>query len=240
MKIADRLSSRWRRARSARRFRKRFDVLNAILARTGGERYLEIGVHAGRCFHRVEAARKTGVDPRPRLEVPSQCILEMASDAFFESSPPEFDLVFVDGLHLAEQALRDVLGALRILRPGGLVVLHDCDPPDPSTQCRDDGEERIARGERWNGDVWKVLAFLEERFPRLMTGLVTRDEGLGLILPGESWQGGEARGQIEEEAARVWGDWTWETFLEARSRWKKIDSRALLETFLRGEPGGAG
>ena len=41
----------------------RWDVLNALLARTAQRRYLEIGVQRGICGRHVVASEKWGVDP---------------------------------------------------------------------------------------------------------------------------------------------------------------------------------
>jgi SAM-dependent methyltransferase len=40
-----------------------------------------------------------------------------------------FDVVFVDGLHEANQAYRDVMHAWHALRPGGTILMHDVNPP---------------------------------------------------------------------------------------------------------------
>lgn len=63
----------------------------------------------------------------------------MTSDAYFSSlaaynqahnipNNTSFDLIFVDGLHSAEQSYRDVINALTFVRPGGIIMMHDCNP----------------------------------------------------------------------------------------------------------------
>ena len=61
----------------------------------------------------------------------------MESDAFFESGRADaelagrpIDLAFVDGLHVFEQALRDLAHVERRARRDSVVLLHDCLPLD--------------------------------------------------------------------------------------------------------------
>ena len=131
----------------------RWDVINAVAAQIGASDYLEVGVQAGECFRRVQVERKVGVDPDPT----SAATVHMSSDEYFAAQAalprderPSFDLVFVDGLHLAEQVIRDAENALTLLRPGGVIVGHDCDPP------RQVAAGREPCGGVWCGDVWRV------------------------------------------------------------------------------------
>lgn len=97
------------------------------------------------------------------------------SDDFFASNRETFDLVFIDGLHLAEQVLKDVEHSLAVLRPGGVVVLHDCLPLNSVAQYR-----RRASW-FWNGDVWK--AFVEiRRWPHVDAATCLIDHGLGVVV----------------------------------------------------------
>ena len=52
---------------------------------------------------------------------------KMASDAFFQARPPgpQFDLVYVDGSHHADDVMRDALSAFAALRPGGVLIFDD-------------------------------------------------------------------------------------------------------------------
>lgn len=68
----------------------------------------------------------------------------------------KFDLIFIDGLHTAEQVRKDFNNALKVLSPNGFIVIHDCNPikeehtivPRPTP-----------RG-IWNGDVYKFASTL--------------------------------------------------------------------------------
>jgi hypothetical protein len=135
----------------------RTDLLNHLVEKYKLERYLEIGVQVPELnFDKIKCQYKIGVDPDPKSE-PTHL---MTSDEFFGGPAFEcdgpFDLIFIDGLHTAEQVKKDFENALKILSPNGFIVLHDCNPekeehtivPRPS-----------ARG-HWNGDVWKFAAAL--------------------------------------------------------------------------------
>jgi hypothetical protein len=79
----------------------RTDLLNHLIATRGYRDYLEIGVRDRRHnFDKVRAPGiKHGVDPDPRRPISHV----MTSDAFFaQTSSVVYDLVFIDGLHIAE------------------------------------------------------------------------------------------------------------------------------------------
>jgi SAM-dependent methyltransferase len=124
----------------------RMAVVNLLLKHSGGEDYLEIGCAGNDLFDAVMAPRKIGVDP-VRGGTHRQ-----TSDAFFASwRGGAFDVVFIDGLHLYAQVRRDLDGALRHLKPGGWIAIHDMLP-------RDWLEEHVPqiRTRGWTGDGWKV------------------------------------------------------------------------------------
>lgn len=169
--------SLWRRAAG---LRTRTDLLNHLVAKRGYQRYLEIGVRDRRHnFDKIRAATKHGVDPAPRRPISHQ----LTSDAFFEqrtSTEPGYDLVFIDGLHLAEQVEKDIDNSLAALNAGGAIVLHDCNPLTADAQTDDyDGKKH------WNGTVWK--AWLKFRATRsdLQMRVVDIDEGCGVIERGQ-------------------------------------------------------
>lgn len=160
--------------------------------------YLEIGVDQG-----VSLACATGpaigVDPRPQLRLsvalpPTARIVASSSDAFFAQQAaallqPAPELAFIDGMHLFEFALRDLLHTERHMAPWGLVVIDDITPCHP-VQAR-----RRRRCGSWTGDVWKLLAILRTRRPDLtLLCLNTHTTGLLLIagLDADGSSGGNA------------------------------------------------
>ncbi|WP_100612251.1 class I SAM-dependent methyltransferase [Confluentibacter lentus] len=61
----------------------------------------------------------------------------MTSDEFFQklsandilSNSIKFNVIFIDGLHLAQQADRDIKNAIKYIKNDGFIVVHDCNPP---------------------------------------------------------------------------------------------------------------
>ncbi len=126
----------------------RVTIVNTLVARSKGRRYLEIGCANDACFAQVDAAHKVGVDPM------QGGTHRMTSDAFFAESDERFDVVFIDGDHTYEQARRDLVNALERVVVGGWVVMHDVIP-------RTWLEEHVPPLQgTWTGDVWKVAVDL--------------------------------------------------------------------------------
>ncbi len=146
---------------------KRYDIINALIKRHGYKKYLEIGVQNPiHCFDKIKCQQKNGVDPNPHYgtnpkikEWYSHAIFELTSDEFFgkmDANPDgipleKFDIIFIDGLHEAEQVKRDIANSLRWLAPGGKIVMHDC---NPTTEIMQKVPREV---KEWTGDVWKAL-----------------------------------------------------------------------------------
>jgi hypothetical protein len=132
--------------------------------------YFEIGVDRGQSMTQSRT-RSIGVDPAFSITEPIHCdvrIFRETSDDFF-ALPDAFehfggtpvDLAFIDGMHLAEFALRDFMNIEKHMSRAGVVVLDDMLP-------RNDLEAfRIRRTSAWAGDVYKVHAILERYRPDL-------------------------------------------------------------------------
>lgn len=149
----------------------RYEIINALAKRIGATRYLEIGVQDGVTFRSVRVPRKVGVDPDTR----TPATFHMTSDRFFGSlfsSDSGFDLVFVDGLHQAAQVERDINNAIRHLRPGGAVVVHDCSPPN----------REYTHPDRC-GDTYLGWIRTRAQHPEQYFATVDADLGCGVILP---------------------------------------------------------
>ena len=154
---------------------RRLDILLGLIDRFGYSSYLEIGVAGGATFRHIPLRDKVGVDPQWRLWYAlDPKVRKVTSDRFFARNRRDFDLVFVDGLHHAEQAYRDIVHALEVLRPGGTVLVHDCMPEDEAQQAVP------RRQTSWTGDVWR--AFLKvSQDDRLTTLIFDANRGCGLI-----------------------------------------------------------
>lgn len=137
----------------------RTDLLNHLAEKYQLKRYLEIGVQVPELnFDKIICEYKIGVDPDPKARA-TQC---RTSDDFFKYTQdhiminPEgtfqpFDLIFIDGLHTAEQVKKDFENALKILSPNGFIVLHDCNPEKEEHTI----VPRPTQRGHWNGDVWR-------------------------------------------------------------------------------------
>lgn len=159
------------------RITTRTELLNHLIETRGYRDYLEIGVRDPRAnFDKVRAPGiKHGVDPEPKRTVSHR----MTSDAFFAQTDQRYDLVMIDGLHLAEQVERDIENSLAHLNPNGVVMLHDCNPLTADAQTEDyDGKKH------WNGTVWKAWVKLRATRADLAMCVIDIDEGCGVIQHG--------------------------------------------------------
>ena len=92
----------------------------------------------------------------------------------------KFDVIFIDGLHLAEQVDRDIINALKYIKDDGFIVLHDCNPPTEWHARENYNYGFTPAGGYWNGTTWK--AFLKWRFnPSLKSCCVNSDWGVGVL-----------------------------------------------------------
>lgn len=164
---------------------KRYELLTDLVYRFNYQSYLEIGVQNSDVnFNKVDEGlemRRIGVDPDPSAEAE----YPLTSDVFFEEwkmGGQAFDLIFIDGLHHADQVYRDMENSLRHLSPVGTIVVHDCKPRNYAAQV-------VPRTQvEWNGDVWrgwcrfraKAHEFGIEMF------VLDTDDGCGIIRRGTS------------------------------------------------------
>lgn len=163
------------------------DVLAFLHDTVRPRTYLEVGVFRGDSLRLARAdSICVGVDPNPLLEPRGErhCHIEVTtSDAFFAGSRPcelfgylPIDMVFIDGMHLFEYALRDFANAERLMGPRSLLILHDCMPRDAATASR-----QPVTGQ-WTGDVWKlVLCLLDHRPDLEITIIDVEPSGLCLV-----------------------------------------------------------
>lgn len=173
----------------------RVAIVAAQLAARRRPRYLEIGVHTGVLFLHVRASAKVAVDPEPRIPELKRLlhpntvlrgrVIRATSDQFFTALPrgKHFDVVFIDGHHSFDQSSRDIANSLSNLRPGGVVLVHDCNPPTEAAASPDPA----GAGEGpWCGDVWKAIAHLRATRSDLRVRVLDTDCGVGVIDRGES------------------------------------------------------
>ncbi len=132
------------------------DLLNFLAVKFDLQTYLEIGVNVKKNnFDHIICREKYGVDPKPSAEATYQ----MSSDVFFSmlKATKLYGLIFIDGLHHADQVKKDFENSLLALGNNGFIVLHDCAPEF-------EVNTHIPRDKRgvWNGDVYKFICTLGE------------------------------------------------------------------------------
>jgi len=147
------------------------EMLGRLHEQIQPETYLEVGVRWG---DSLTLARCTSVGIDPDFKVTQELhgpmhLERTTSDEFFARDNPlavfdgrPVDLAFIDGMHLAEYALRDFVNIERHMAPGGVVVFDDMLPRNPLEAARD--RKTVA----WAGDVYKVVTVLREHRPDLV------------------------------------------------------------------------
>jgi Methyltransferase domain len=141
--------------------------------------YFEIGVREGMSLA-LSRAQSVGVDPAFVIDREIWCdvhLVRTTSDEFFarehpfahftaSGARPIVDLAFIDGMHLAEYALRDLVNTERWCRPGSVLVLDDMLPRTLVQAGR--GRTGSAEHGLWAGDVYKVIAAVRDVRPDLL------------------------------------------------------------------------
>jgi methyltransferase family protein len=164
-------------------------IINYLLSLLSRETtYLEIGVrNPEHNFNHINATQKYSVNPGVEFEA-NPVDFNVTSDDFFKQLKenkllsPEimFDVIFIDGLHLAEQVDRDIKNAMEYIKDDGFIVLHDCNPPTEWHARTDFNYIHTPAYRSWNGTTWK--AFLKWRFnPNVNSCCINSDWGVGIL-----------------------------------------------------------
>lgn len=138
-------------------------LLQALIDKYGLRSYLEIGVqNPANNFDKVKCDLKIGVDPcigeykGYRWGGTNQfwALFPDESDVWFKKNlqhtePTTFELIFIDGLHHADQVKRDFENSLRCLSDNGFIVIHDVLPENEA------GTIVPRQTKVWWGDVYK-------------------------------------------------------------------------------------
>lgn len=147
--------------------------------------YVEIGIRAGSSLTLAKCL-SIGIDPGYRITseiVQPVKLFKETSDAFFEKYSlrnelygQDVDLAFIDGMHLAEYALRDFLNLEKYCSRESLIVFDDVLPRNNKEAAR------TSTGGDWTGDVYKAILFLLEfRKDLKITVLQTQPTGLAVV-----------------------------------------------------------
>lgn len=154
--------------------------VNALAPLIGARRYLEIGVQRGNTFRDIAIPERVGVDPRFAFDTTAvvnetTALHAMTSDNFFasEAGTRLFDIVFIDGLHVFEQVVRDLTNTIAWTDWHSAILIDDTVPNDVYSAHPSQAEalrlrrEAGARGAAWHGDVFKIAFLIHDFFPFL-------------------------------------------------------------------------
>ncbi|MGH3510007.1 MAG: class I SAM-dependent methyltransferase [Nocardioidaceae bacterium] len=154
---------------------RRHELLQGLHQVLQPRTYFEIGVRKGFSL-RLSRTSSVAVDPHYEVTGELECDLHLVrttSDEFFARKhpfahfdEPLVDLAFIDGMHLAEFALRDFINTERYCHPGSVIVLDDM-LPRMAIQA---GRNRVgpAATGTWAGDVYKLIETLRTVRPDLL------------------------------------------------------------------------
>jgi hypothetical protein len=177
---------------------QRYHIINYLIEKYKLVNYLEIGVFKGENIREIKAIHKDGVDPGAEGYVIPEVNYPMTSDAFFElikEHDIKYDIIFIDGLHHADQVEKDIQNALNHLVPNGFIVMHDCNPVSYEAQLIP--RETVA----WNGDTWKAFVDFKFNHPLYKCYVIDTDFGVGVIQNNNT-----ERNKLSLEK------WNWEEF----------------------------
>jgi hypothetical protein len=153
----------------------RTDIIQSLINNINAKSYLEIGISEGYNWREIKCEHKVSVDPEPLSK--ADCVI--TSDEFFKKNKETFDVIFVDGLHHADQVYRDIVNSIDILNEGGYIVCHDMNP------LKEEHQVIPFTGGTWNGDCWKAFVNLRATRKDLEMYTVNTDHGCGIIKKGK-------------------------------------------------------
>lgn len=182
----------------------RTDIIKYLIALYKYQSYLEIGVDKNQNFKRIECKIKDGVDPNGKAQY------TMTSDEFFGKCIRQYDLIFIDGLHLAYQVDRDISNSLNHLNPGGVIVIHDCNPITEEQQQVPHNGQKI-----WCGDTWKAYMEYRQRNDLEMY-VVDTNNGVGIVRPGKQ--------DLIQDLINLNGNLTYQMLERNRENWLNLKS----------------
>jgi hypothetical protein len=169
---------------------QRHELLESLHRQLRPRSYLEIGVAGGRSMT-LSRTRSIGIDPAFRVSCEILCDVYLArttSDEFFARPEPlahfdrpVIDLAFIDGMHLAEYALRDLINVERYTTAASVIVFDDMLPRNLPEARRD--REAIPPTGAWAGDVYKITESVRRLRPDLVCLEVdTQPTGTSVLL----------------------------------------------------------
>jgi hypothetical protein len=133
----------------------RSDLINRIIEVDDlkNPQYLEIGVHHGVTFSRINSSNKDGVDPGQYCDCPLVNYKITSDDFFANHINKKYDIVFIDGLHTAFQVSKDIHNTIKNINNGGWIIIDDVFPHNEYEQ----ESLNLKKSGAQTGDVWKAV-----------------------------------------------------------------------------------
>lgn len=150
----------------------RTESINELIQERGYTSYLEIGLGNGVNFKSIRCESKIGVEPNNKTGL---SVFEGDSDSFFGMNQDNFDLIFIDGLHHADQVEKDITNAWKHLNKYGMIILHDIKPPSKESTIVPRQQDQ------WVGSVFQAWYGFKEKYSKIKTGYIEEKYGLGTI-----------------------------------------------------------
>jgi hypothetical protein len=199
--------------------------------------YLEVGCREGKIFSEVRG-KTIAVDPFFRIAgdvmgvKPALHLFQTTSDAFFAGgflarSGIALSVTFLDGMHLFEFLLRDLINAEAASRPDGVILMHDCCPFSHAMCTRD--LDALPKG-AWTGDVWKLIPILKVWRPDLRVDVLDC-QPTGLVVLSNLDPGSRVLADAYAEIVADWRDRDLAVY--GLDRFNADFTFADAETFLR-------
>lgn len=153
------------------------EIINRIITETEAKSYLEIGYGNGDNFNLIECENKISCDPS--YKGIDDNVMSINSNSFFNlnelGSKHEYDAVFIDGLHHADQVRKDIINAMKCNAKA--IIVHDVIPHSKEMQ------EVPRNSKQWTGDVWRAVVGFIESYPDVNVVTYRADYGLTVIYP---------------------------------------------------------
>lgn len=139
--------------------------------------YVELGLYEGETFRKVVQHTKKayGIDLKqnPFLDSMKNSNVNIhytTTDSFFENFKEGIDMAFIDADHCLESVKKDFNNVLKLLNPGGIILLHDTDP---------DSDFYIQPG--YCGDSYKIVDIFEKNDDINIITLPVTNAGLSMV-----------------------------------------------------------
>jgi predicted O-methyltransferase YrrM len=173
---------------------KRHEFLKTLHSLLKPRTYVETGVQLGQSLT-LSRVPSIGIDPAFSIVKELLADVHLArttSDEFFARKAPiahlrkpVVDLAFIDGMHLAEYALRDYLAVERFTTPASVIVFDDMLPRSI------DEAARYRHTTAWTGDVYKAAQALRDLRPDVIVlDVDTQPTGVVVVLAPDSSRDG--------------------------------------------------